>query len=94
MVADKMAQGLMAVPEIAHAPKVPRIVLLPVKNDTRFPFNKDIFLDEIMALLNERGAGKVRFLARDRITELERERDLKRTGQVTSNFAAKYVVHR
>jgi PBP1b-binding outer membrane lipoprotein LpoB len=83
-VADKMARGIMGVPEIANATKVPRIVLLPVKNDTRFPFNKDIFLDEIMALLNERSAGKVRFLARDRISELEKERDLKRTGQVTS----------
>jgi PBP1b-binding outer membrane lipoprotein LpoB len=84
-VTDKMARGIMAVPEIANAQKVPRIVLLPVKNDTRFPFNKDIFLDEIMARLNEQAAGKVRFLARDRITELERERDLKRTGQVTSD---------
>ena len=84
-VTDKMARGIMAVPEIANAQKVPRIVLLPVKNDTRFPFNKDIFLDEIMTRLNEQAAGKVRFLARDRIGELERERDLKRTGQVTSN---------
>lgn len=84
-VADKMARGILGVPEIANAQKVPRIVLLPVKNDTRFPFNKDIFLDEIMSLLNERAAGKVRFLARDRISELEKERDLKRTGQVTSD---------
>lgn len=83
-VADKMARGIMGVPEIANAKTVPRIVLLPVKNDTRFPFNKDIFLDEIMSMLNERASGKVRFLARDRISELEKERDLKRTGQVTS----------
>lgn len=83
-VADKMTRGIMGVPEIANATKVPRIVLLPVKNDTRFPFNKDIFLDEIMANLNERASGKVRFLARDRISDLEKERDLKRTGQVTS----------
>ncbi len=83
-VTEKMAHGIMGVPEIANAQKAPRIVLLPVKNDTRFPFNKDIFMDEIMALLNERASGKVRFLARDRISELEKERDLKRTGQVTS----------
>jgi penicillin-binding protein activator len=85
VVADKMARGLMTVPEIANASTPPRIVMLPVINDTRFPFNKDIFLDEIMALLNERAAGKVRFLARDRISDLEKERDLKRTGQVTSS---------
>ncbi len=84
-VADKMARGIVTVPEIANAKGIPRVVLLPVKNETRFPINKDIFLQEIMALLNEKAAGKVRFLARDRMADLERERTLKQTGQVTSN---------
>src|SRR5262245_8116344 len=35
-VADKMARGVLAVPEIANAKSVPRIVMLPVINDTRF----------------------------------------------------------
>src|SRR4051812_2198337 len=83
-VADKMARGILGVPEIANAKGVPRVVLLPVKNESRFPINKDIFLEEIMALLNEKGNGKVRFLARERITELEKERDLKQQGLVTS----------
>ena len=82
-VADKMARGILERPEIQRAATVPRIVLLPVKNETRFPINKDIFLDEIMSLLNERAGGKVRFLARDRMAELEGERELKRSGQVT-----------
>jgi hypothetical protein len=84
-VADKMARGIIAVPEIANARGVPRVILDPVKNDTRFAFNKDIFLDEIRAMLNERAAGKVRFLARDRMATLERERELKLSGQVTSS---------
>jgi penicillin-binding protein activator len=84
-VADQMARGILTVPEVAASQGVPRVVLLPVINDTRFPINKEIFLREIMALLNERAAGKVRFLARDRMQELERERELKRTGQVTSS---------
>jgi len=84
-VADKMARGILSVPEIANAKGVPRVVLLPVKNESRFPINKDIFLEEIMALLNEKATGKVRFLARDRITELEKERDLKQQGLVSSN---------
>jgi len=84
-VTDKMARGIMGIPEIANAQTVPRIVLLPVQNDTRFPINKNIFLEEIMALLNERSGGKVRFLARDRMAELEHERDLKRRGEVTSS---------
>jgi PBP1b-binding outer membrane lipoprotein LpoB len=84
-VADKMARAITGVPEIANAKGVPRVVLLPVKNETRFPINKDIFTQEIMSLLNERSMGKVRFLARDRMAELERERELKLTGQVTSS---------
>jgi penicillin-binding protein activator len=84
-VADKMVRGIMAVPEITNAKGVPRVVLLPVKNETRFSFNKDIFLDEIRTTLNEKAAGKVRFLARDRMAELEKERQMKQSGQVTSS---------
>lgn len=83
-VAEKMARAIVAVPEIANRQGVPRVVVLPVKNESRFPINKDIFLEEIMSLLNERSFGKVRFLARDRMSDLERERELKQTGQVTT----------
>jgi PBP1b-binding outer membrane lipoprotein LpoB len=84
-VADKMARGLLGVPQIANAKGVPRIVLLPVKNNTRFAIDKDIFLKEIRADLNEKAAGKMIFLARERMAELEQERTLKQTGQVTSS---------
>jgi PBP1b-binding outer membrane lipoprotein LpoB len=84
-VADKMAREIIAVPQIARAQGVPRIVLLPVRNDTRFPIDKELFLKEIRALLNENAAGKVLVLARDRLPELEKERDMKQTGQVTSS---------
>ena len=84
-VADKMARGILSIPQIANAKGAPRIVLLSPKNETRFPLNKEIFLREIRALLNERAAGKVLFLARDRMQELEKERELKQSGQVTSS---------
>lgn len=84
-VADKMARGILGIPQIANARTAPRVVLLPVKNETRFPINKEIFLREIRATLNERAAGKVIFLARDRMADLERERELKQSGQVTSS---------
>jgi curli biogenesis system outer membrane secretion channel CsgG len=35
--------------------------------------------------LNSKAAGKVSFLARDRMEALERERNLKQSGQVTAN---------
>jgi PBP1b-binding outer membrane lipoprotein LpoB len=84
-VADKMARSILNTKEIANAQGTPRIVLQPVDNQTRFPINKDIFLTKIRAQLNSKAGGKVRFLARDQMAALERERDLKQSGQVTSS---------
>ena len=83
-VTDKMARSILAIPEIQKAQGLPRVVLLPVENQTRFAFNKDIFLDRIRAQLNSKAQGKVRFLARDRMDALEKEREMKRAGQLTS----------
>lgn len=63
-VTDKMARSILGIAEIAQAPATPRIVLDPVVNETRFPINKDIFLTRIRTQLNEKAAGKVRFLDR------------------------------
>jgi len=84
-VTDKMARSILGVPQIANAQGVPCIVLDPVKNETRFPINKDIFLTRIRTQLNQKAMGKVSFLARDRMEALERERNLKQSGQVTAN---------
>src|SRR5579862_2748764 len=84
-VTDKMARSILDTPEIMNAQGKPCIVLDPVKNETRFPINKDIFLTRIRAQLNEKAAGKVSFLARDRMEALEKERNMKQTGEVTAN---------
>jgi penicillin-binding protein activator len=84
-VTDRMAREMLAVPQIAQAQTPPYVVLDPVENQTRFAMNKDIFLDRIRAQLNSKAAGKVTFLARDRMKTLERERDMKRAGQITAS---------
>lgn len=84
-VTDKMARGVLGIPEIAGAKSAPRIVLEPVVNETRFPISKDIFLTRIRTQLNEKSMGRVRFLDREMMKTLERERDLKRNGQVTAS---------
>src|SRR5215212_589305 len=84
-VTDKMARSVLSTPEILRAQGTPRVVLLPVQNETRFPINKDIFLTRIRTELNTKATGKVRFLAREQMKALERERDLKQSGAVTSN---------
>lgn len=85
MVTDKMARSVLNTPQIANAQGTPRVVLDPVINETRFPINKDIFLSRIRAQLNSKAQGRVIFLARERMAALERERQLKQSGQVTSS---------
>ncbi len=84
-VTDKMARSILGIPQIANAQGTPRIVLEPVKNETRFPINKDMFLTRIRVQLNGKAAGKVIFLARENMAALEHERQLKQSGQVTSS---------
>jgi len=83
-VTDKMARSILDTPQVRNAHSPPVVVLDPVMNETRFPINKDMFLTRIQVLLNSKCDKKVQFLARDRLAALERERDLKRSGQVTS----------
>ena len=84
-VTDKMARSVLSIPEIANAQGIPRIVLEPVVNETRFPINKDIFLTRIRTELNTKARKKVLFLAREQMKALEHERDLKKAGLVTSS---------
>lgn len=84
-VSDKIARGILSAPAIANATTPPVIVLDPVLNETRFPINKNIFLDRIQSQLISKAGGKVTFLARERMETLQRERDAKRSGAVTAN---------
>ena len=84
-VTDKMARSILSIPQVTGAKGMPRIVLDPVINETRFAINKDIFLTRIRTSLNSKSAGRVLFLARDRMAALEREQQLKQSGAVTSS---------
>jgi penicillin-binding protein activator len=84
-VTDYMARSILAVPQITRATGTPRIIIDPVKNETRFPINKDLFTDRIRIQLNSKATGRVSFLARDRMQALEHERALKQSGQVTAS---------
>jgi len=84
-VTDKMARSILEIPQISAAPTPPTVVLEPVENQTRFPINKDIFLTRIRSQLNSKARGKVVFLARNQMAALEKERNMKREGQVTAS---------
>lgn len=87
-VARKMAESILEVPEIAQAVGMPRIALLPVKNSTRFIIDKDIFTKKIRIELNKNAKGKMRFLARERIEDVIKEREAKREELYTASKEA------
>lgn len=80
-----MARQIMSTPSIASAQNPPVVVILPVMNDTRFTINQQLFTRRLKALLATQCGNKVMFAARDRIEDVERERDLKREGLVGSS---------
>ena len=84
-VTDKMARSILGIPQIANAKTPPIVVLDPIENKTRFPIDKDLFLTRIRTDLIRKSGGKVQFLARERMAALEKERNLKREGAVTSS---------
>jgi len=84
-VTDKMARSILNTQQIANAATPPIIVLSPINNATRFPIDKDLFLTRIRGELIKKSAGKVTFLARERMDALEKERNLKREGAVTAS---------
>jgi penicillin-binding protein activator len=93
-VTDQMARSILGIPQIAQAMTPPVVLLDPVVNDTRFPINKELFLTRIRVLLNSKSAGRVQFVARDRMAALERERAMQQSGQVTATRDANVIEYK
>jgi len=84
-VADKMVRSMLKSPAISQAKHAPTIALLAVKNNTRFPINKRIFLALMKARLNSQAHGRMRFLARDELEAIRKERKIKREGKADAD---------
>ncbi|MGA1203336.1 MAG: penicillin-binding protein activator LpoB [Planctomycetota bacterium] len=84
-IADKMVGRILSTPEIARAANAPTIVLQPVDNGTRFVIDTDILLLRLRGELGERASGRVRFLARENLAQIEQERTAKRDGVFTAS---------
>lgn len=81
-VSDLMVRSLSADPAITQSPNPPTIVMLPMENNTRFPFNKGVFSTRLKAQLNKDAKGMMRFVSRDILDDIVTERDAKRAGDV------------
>lgn len=81
-VAQKMSREIMDV--LASMDRVPTVAIIPVKNKTRFQINTEIFTrtieNELISNSRTPEGSRVRFLARDRIEEILKEREGKRSG--------------
>jgi PBP1b-binding outer membrane lipoprotein LpoB len=82
---DKMVRKLLDTPEIqTHKGEPVMIGLLPVENRTRFAIDKELFTARMKALLNDKARGQLRFVARDRMDAIKKEKAMKEQGEVTS----------
>lgn len=84
-VTDKMSRVILDAPEIQNAINPPMIGVSKVINDTRFRIDTDLFTQRILNLLLDQGSRQVRYVAREHIEAVERERELKDQGIVTSS---------
>ncbi len=80
-VSELMMRSLSADPAISEAAVPPTIVMLPMENNTRFPFNSGTFTTRLQALLNRDSKGQMRFVDRGIYEDILRERQGKREGE-------------
>lgn len=83
-VTDKMARSLLNFDPIDELDG-PAVIHIQVENATRTPINTDLFIRSIQTKLVKAGQGKLSFIDRQYIMDDEKERNLKRTGAVTSS---------
>lgn len=81
-LADLMTRSLLAQDVIRDAPHPPTIAMLPMENNTRFAFNQEVFTTRLRAELNRRAEGRLRFVARHVLDDVQTERDMRRSGEV------------
>lgn len=60
-IAQQMSSAILSTPEVAGSGEVTRIALAPVRNNTRFLIDQNIFLTRLRIELNRVSQGRVRF---------------------------------
>ncbi len=83
-----LSKSILACAELtgAHRQGVPTVAIHPIRNDTRFDFDGELFVRRIRQELVNRSQGRIRFITRSREDEalIDRERAEKREGERTS----------
>jgi PBP1b-binding outer membrane lipoprotein LpoB/TolB-like protein len=72
-IATSMAPEILGLPEISQADGVARIAISPIRNNSRFIIDKDIFMRRLRLELNKYGSGQVRFFSQGRNQAVRQE---------------------
>lgn len=64
-IAANMGPQILALPEIAHRDGAVRIAVADFRNNSRFPIDRNIFMQRLRQDLNRYGAGRVRFMSQN-----------------------------
>lgn len=82
MLADQVVRELMSRPDIIGGATPPRIVVDSEKfyNDSSQRIDRDMLTGALRASFSRAAAGKIRFVSRESMDIVMRERELKRTG--------------
>ena len=86
--AQKAAQSIVNLPQIAQATVPPTVIITPVVNRSASPIDTDLYTVKLRGILMQYDTGKVRFLARDTSwNENNNEMALRQRGEVQQGQA-------
>ena len=81
-MADQVVRELMSRPDLVKSEKPPRVVVdsEEFRNDSSQRIDRNMITDALRASLNRASAGRIRFISRESMAIIMRERELKRAG--------------
>lgn len=81
-MSDQVLRELMSRPDLVSAEKPPRVVVDSemFRNESSQRIDRNMITDSLRASLNRAAAGRIRFISRESMAIIMRERELKRTG--------------
>ena len=82
-MSDRVVRDLLQRPDIANAPKPPRVILegSRLQNKSSQRIDTDLLSDQLRSQLIRVSQGRIRFLSRENLQDVNDERELKRAGQ-------------
>lgn len=81
-ISDQIVRDLIARPDIVTAGRPPRVVVDSerFRNDSTQRIDRNMITDALRSSLNRASAGRIRFISRESMDIIMRERELKRSG--------------